>query len=136
MKRELANNALSLMEKAQAAEVGLLERRVQSEYPTLKAFSQLQATVGGKAEWLDLNDVARRHQQTVEALAVLRTEHDKSLAEYEDFRTRTQALTDTLFGGQRSSDDFMKKLESTISSQAARVGEVSAGAVKRIEGLS
>ena len=68
MKREVAHNAMSLMEKAHLNDFTALSVKVENEYPTLKAFSQLQSTVSNKAEWIDVNDLSREHRQTHEML--------------------------------------------------------------------
>mmetsp|Transcript_25290 Transcript_25290/g.39097 ORF Transcript_25290/g.39097 Transcript_25290/m.39097 type:complete len:84 (+) Transcript_25290:360-611(+) len=59
MKRELVSHANELQEKSTNVEVERLTRVVQQEYTPLKTFTNLQHTVGGKAEWMDLNDTMK-----------------------------------------------------------------------------
>lgn len=61
MKRELANNAISLLAKASNSDLTSLVQKVEAEYPTLRQFVQLQHTVGNKAEWQDVNDLIKQH---------------------------------------------------------------------------
>jgi hypothetical protein len=51
MKRELANNAISLISKASGNQLEILEERIENEYTSIKQFLQLQHSVSNKAEW-------------------------------------------------------------------------------------
>ena len=56
MRRELIAHSNELSEKAGNSELERLQRTITQEFTNLKLFTQLQQTVGNKAEWMDLND--------------------------------------------------------------------------------
>ena len=66
MKRDIAHSTLTLLDKADAKEFYNLQKDMLLNYTTIKTFSQLQATVGNKAEWLDLNESMRQHSKLIE----------------------------------------------------------------------
>ena len=57
-----------LEQKAQNKELIRLKKIIMSDYVELKTFTQLQQTVGGKAEWMDVNDALitlSKHSESV-----------------------------------------------------------------------
>ena len=69
MERQLQGLNVAVGLKAEADQLTALQDKLSLEYPTLKAFAQLQHTVQMKAEWDDHNDLCQRHNKTAENLA-------------------------------------------------------------------
>ena len=66
LKRDNANLFMIMDEKASKMQIDGLSKELENNYPSLRVFSQLQNTVGMKAEWEDLNDTIKRLTATEE----------------------------------------------------------------------
>jgi len=63
IKRNIAENASVIAEKASLLDFKGLQDQLEFECPTLRAFTLLQQHVQGKAEWLDLGDALKQQSR-------------------------------------------------------------------------
>ena len=45
-----------------------MQTKVEKDVPSMRVFSNLQGTVSGKAEWIELNSLLRQYNDTVDHL--------------------------------------------------------------------
>lgn len=68
MARDVKAATRTLLDKCDKSDYLSLSARINEDFPNQRAFGQLKETVGGKAEWIDLNKIAQSLEKTINRL--------------------------------------------------------------------
>ena len=135
MKREVAHNAITLMEKAHQADVTALSAKVENDYPTIKQFHNLQSTVGQKAEWLDVNDLTRDQRSTNQMLQEAISNVTELKTEFKTFATFTEEKHSSSVDQASKTEAVLKKLEKILEANEKELNETNSIASRQITDL-